>query len=273
MVQHDLRTQATNVEYIVEPDDVPWKDGETGGLTFRGQRLLSGEDGGPEAIRFRFDPCPSFFAHMHLVSQFQLIVSGSMDLPKQPLRSLAVHYTDHYRPYGPFTIGAEHDMFVLHPRPGGIISMADREARKQMNLRGRVMIGLESEVEWQPLPGCEGGRYKILIPYTLDAAAQRTSTWPEVVLLELPPGTPIPLAAPVFGRYEVVLGGTVTVEGRRLGPMSLRYVRGEVPFAPFQSGDEGATVIALSFDSDALEGGLTGEGITVAAAEAMERAI
>jgi hypothetical protein len=40
-----------------------------------------------------------------------------------------------------------------------------------------------------------------------------------------------------------------------------------------EAGENGATLMLLSFDRDALEGGLTGEGLSVAAAEAMERAI
>ena len=53
-------------EYIVEPGLIPWRGGQVAGITFKCQVLLSGADGGPEALRFRFDPCPSVFAHMHL---------------------------------------------------------------------------------------------------------------------------------------------------------------------------------------------------------------
>ena len=39
------------------------------------------------------------------------------------------------------------------------------------------------------------------------------------------------------------------------------------------TGDNGASVAFLMFDKDALEGGITGEGLSVEAAEAMARAI
>ena len=39
------------------------------------------------------------------------------------------------------------------------------------------------------------------------------------------------------------------------------------------TGSEGASVAFLSFDQDALAGGITGEGLSVEAAEAMARAI
>jgi hypothetical protein len=42
---------------------------------------------------------------------------------------------------------------------------------------------------------------------------------------------------------------------------------------PLLTGSAGATVAFLTFDRDALEGGITGEGLSVEAAEAMARAI
>src|SRR5579864_4384435 len=104
-------------EYVVDAPRVPWKPGETEGLTFHCQVLLSGDDGGPEAIRFRFDQTPSVYAHMHLTAQFQLILAGEMEMPRGSLHlgPLSVHYTDHNTPYGPFSVAPGHDMLVLHP--------------------------------------------------------------------------------------------------------------------------------------------------------------
>ena len=83
--------------YIVDAARMPWKRSSIGGLTFKGQVLLSGHDGGPEALRFSFDDCPSMYAHMHLTSQFQLLLHGAMDFPRgvKHLEALAIHYTDH----------------------------------------------------------------------------------------------------------------------------------------------------------------------------------
>ena len=132
-------------QYIVDPAELPWKASQTQGITFQCQVLLNGLDGGPEALRFRFDPCPSVYAHMHLTSQFQLLLRGTMDFPKQSmkLRPTAVHYTDHNVPYGPFSVGAGHEVVVLHPKRGGLISMANKTARKQINLPGREFTGME----------------------------------------------------------------------------------------------------------------------------------
>lgn len=253
-------------EDIVDPAQAPWKKSQTEGITFRCQVLLSGEDGGPEALRLQFDPCLSVYAHMHLTSQFQVLLGGTMDLPRGSLnmRPLAVHYSDHNVPYGPFAVADGHDMLILHSKQGGLISMASPTARRQIHLGGRLLTGQDREREWLPLPGYPGSQCKVLIPQ---------SAGPEALIVESPPGTELALTAPVYGRYEVVLKGSVLVGGRSLGPPGFRYAQGDEPFTAVVCGPAGATLLFLTFDHDALEGGLTGEGIAVAAAEAMASAI
>jgi len=252
--------------YIVDVARLPWKHSSLEGLTFKGQVLLSGHDGGPEALRFCFDDCPSMYAHMHLTSQFQLLLHGAMDFPRgvKHLEALAIHYTDHNMPYGPFAVSGGHDMLVLHPKAGGIISMANLDARRQINLRGRLFASLSSQTEWRPLPGVEHTRFKFLMPPDFG---------PGAVVVETPPLAALSMPAPEFGRYEVVLAGSAIVAGQEIGPPGFRYVRGEQAVEPLVTGEHGATVAFLSFDRDALEGGITGEALTLEAADAMARAM
>ena len=252
--------------YVVDSAKAPWKRSATEGITFACQTLLSGEDGGPEALRFRFDDCPSVYAHMHLTSQFQLLISGAMDFPRgvKHLEALAVHYTDHNMPYGPFAVSGGHDMLVLHPRAGGIISMANLEARRKINLRGRLFAARADQSEWQPLPGAEHSAFKYLMPPDFGPAA---------VIVRVPAGAALAMPPAEFGRYEVVLDGSVMMEGREIGPPGFRYVRGETAAEPLVTCGNGASVVFLTFDRDALEGGITGEGLAAEAAEAMARAI
>jgi hypothetical protein len=253
-------------EYVVDTPRVPWKAGETEGLTFHCQVLLSGDDGGPEAIRFRFDPTPAVYAHMHLTSQFQLILAGEMEMPRgsMNLRPLSIHYTDHNTPYGPFSVTPGHDMLVLHPKSGGLISMAHLNARRKINLAARLMIAKVEDDQWCTVPDQPDTRLQTLIPADLG---------PEVVAVTLPPGGKTPPTPAPYGRYEVVLAGSVSCNGQVLGTPAFRYVQGDGEPAPMIAGPQGATLMALSFDADALEGGLTGEGIAVTAAQAMARAI
>jgi len=252
--------------YIVDSSHAPWKRSVSEGVSFACQLLLSGEDGGPEAMRFRFDDCPSVYAHMHLTSQFQLLLSGAMDFPRgvKHLEALSIHYTDHKMPYGPFAVSNSHDMLVLHPRAGGIIPMTNHDARRQINLKGRLYAALGAECEWQPLPGIEEGTYQFLMPPGMGPAAVVTRT-PAHAAQSMP--------APEFGRYEVVLAGSVFMGGQEIGPPGFRYVRDENTVEPIISGEQGATVAFLTFDRDALAGGLEGDGLGVEAAEAMARAI
>lgn len=252
--------------YVVDTARAPWKRSATEGIAFACQVLLSGEDGGPEALRFRFDACPSVYAHMHLTSQFQLLLNGAMDFPRgvKHLEGLALHYTDHNMPYGPFAVSRSHDMLVLHPKAGGIISMANHDARRQINLSGRIFARLASDAQWQAHPDEPGTTFKLLMPPDYGPAA---------VLVNAPAHAALAMPAAQFGRYEVVLEGSAIMGGHEIGPPGLRYVRGEQAAEPLVSGDDGATVAFLSFDRDALEGGITGEGLSVEAAQAMARAI
>ena len=252
--------------YIVDAANAPWKRGATAGLAFSCQVLLTGEDGGPEALRFRFDDCPSVYAHMHLTSQFQLLLRGAMDFPRgvKHLEALALHYTDHNMPYGPFAVSGGHDMLVLHPRAGGIISMAKLDARRQINLGGRLFASLAAQSEWHPLPGAEHSEFKFLMPPDYGPAA---------VVVRTPAHAALAMPAAGFGRYEVVLEGSVMMEGHEIRAPGFRYVRGEHAAQPLVTGANGASVAFLTFDRDALEGGITGDTLAVEAAEAMARAI
>jgi len=252
--------------YIVDSAAAPWKRSATEEITFSCQVLLSGEDGGPEALRFRFDDCPSVYAHMHLTSQFQLLLNGTMDFPRgvKHLEALGLHYTDHNMPYGPFAVSRGHDMLVLHPKAGGIISMANIEARRKINLGGRLFASVASHSEWQPVPGAEHTAFKYLMPPDFGPAA---------VVVRAPAHAALTMPAAEFGRYEVVLDGSVMMGGQEIGPPGFRYVRGENAAAPLVTGDKGASVVFLTFDKDAVEGGITGDDLAVEAAEAMARAV
>jgi hypothetical protein len=252
--------------YVVDTASVPWKRSATEGVTFACQVLLPGEDGGPEALRFRFDDCPSVYAHMHLTAQFQLLLNGAMDFPRgvKHLEALAIHYTDHNVPYGPFAVSGGHDMLVLHPKAGGIISMANLDARRRINLRGRLFAALACEQQWQPLPQHASGSFMHLMPPGFGPAA---------VVVQAPAHAELAMPPAPHGRYEVVLEGSVIMQGQAIGAPGLRYTCGEDAAEPLRTGPDGARVAFLTFDRDALEGGISGDALAVEAAEAMARAI
>ncbi len=252
--------------HIVDAAQLPWRDSASEGVGYACQVLLDGADGAPEALRFRFRDCPSVYAHMHLTSQFQLLLHGAMDFPRgvKHLEGLAIHYTDHNMPYGPFAVSGGHEMLVLHPKAGGIISMANHDARRKINLTGRLYATGEDAWDWSPLPEIPGARVKPLMPEHFG---------PMAMLVQLPPGAPLTTAPAAFGRYEVVVEGSALMDGQDILAPGFRYVCGPEAPTALTAGDEGVTLALLGFDSDALEGGLTGEGLSLEAEQAMARAI
>ncbi len=155
-------------------------------------------------------------------------------------------------------------MLVLHPRQGGLVSMADRAARRQINLVGRQLVGMDRESEWFEVLGMAGMRCKFLIP---------PGSGPQAVILDAPPNCTIAVPAANFGRYEVVVNGGASFDGKSVAVPGLRYVVGDEQPTPIRSGEKGATLILLSFDADAVQGGIGDDELSRAAAEAIERAI
>jgi hypothetical protein len=239
--------------FIVESADVPWKSmALDGGGQVQLQMYLKGVDGGPEAIRARISEGYEVEPHFHLAAQFQLLLEGSMTFPVFRLDAPAVHYTEHNVPYGPFITSKDHDMLVLHTKPGGVIMMRDKERRRQANTRGRELTCCAHEVEWEPVSGHEGARRKILIPASTGVSAE---------IIECPPHLELTASTPTYGRYEVVYKGSASVDGKQLGPKGLRFIAAGEEAGPLHCGPEGATVIVLTYDQDAAQsyGGSTEE--------------
>ena len=230
-------------QLLVEGASVPWKSlALDGGGTTDLQMYLKGTDGGPEAIHARISEGYEVEPHFHLAAQFQLLLEGSMTFPTFRLDAPAVHYTEHNVPYGPFVVSGGHDMLVLHTKPGGVVMMRDKERRRQANTRGRELSCCAHEVEWEPLPGHEGARRKVLIPATKGPSAE---------IVECPPEMSFVAPASEYGHYEVVYKGSILVDGKCLGPKDLRFVAAGEQSAPLVCGPEGATLIVLTYDRDA----------------------
>ncbi|MGE0680529.1 MAG: hypothetical protein AB7P69_06425 [Candidatus Binatia bacterium] len=240
-------------QFVVESADVPWKSmALDGGGSVQLQMYLKGADDGPEAVRARFSEGSEVEPHFHLTAQFQLLLEGSMTFPVFRLDAPAVHYTEHNVPYGPFITSKEHDMLVLHTKPGGVILMRDKERRRQANTRGRELTCCAHEVEWEPVPGHEGARRKILIPASTGVSAD---------IIECPPHMELTVPTPAYGCYEVIYKGSASADDKQLGPRGLRFLAAGENAGPLTSGPEGATVIVLTFDQDATQsyGGSTEE--------------
>jgi hypothetical protein len=230
-------------EIVVDLSKVPWK-------TYQGKyEIQIGLDGsqGPELVRARFSG-RKVEPHYHRAAQFQLLLDGNLQFPDFRMEGIAVHYTDHNVPYGPFTTSGQHDMVVVHTKPAGIQYMKDavrdEALRKEINRTGREIHRSAGDIEWQPVPGHKGLRRKVLFSQDGGPAAE---------IVECPPGTELPGPAAPFGRYEFIVKGSACPNGSKLGPETVRFVQGTEPPAALCSSEEGATFVVLMFDGDAAE--------------------
>jgi hypothetical protein len=187
-----------------------------------------------------------------LAAQFQLLLEGTMTFPTFRLDAPAVHYTEHNVPYGPFVVSQGHDMLVLHTKPGGVVTMSNKERRREANARGRELSCCAHEVEWEPMPGHAGARRKILIPATRGPSAE---------IIECPPHMELAVPVSTYGRYEVVYRGSVLADGKELGPKGVRFIGSGQQASALTCGPEGASVIVLTYDANATHsyGGSTEE--------------
>ena len=237
-----METSSAKRDIVVDLNQIAWKQAREGGRGYHFRVCLEGGADGPEAMQVRL-PGLDVPPHFHHASQFQLLLGGSMQFSDRLMEAISVHYTDHDVPYGPFKPDAEHSMLILHAKPGGYAPMSDKEARKMINARGREMEGCAREARSEPLSG--GGSCKTLVSDQSGVCAQ---------IVECPAGAVFQGEAPVHGRYQLLLKGSVTVDGKRLDAESLRFVQGNEPEAPLVCGPDGATFMVLSYDQDAAKG-------------------
>ena len=218
------------------------------GVFLQHQTYFQGEEEPPRASCAWFPPDSRTEAHFHLGAEFQLIVEGSVEFPDHTLVAPAVHYVDHCAPYGPFESPQGNKMLILGPRQAqrALIYINNEETKVEMqrlvNRQGRSLLRSGGEVEWEPLPGYEGARRKLLFGERDGPAAK---------FIELPAGMEYSAEPSVHGQFQVLLEGSFEAMGRQLGPRSLRFIKGDEPAAPLHAGPDGATVVILTFDGDA----------------------
>ncbi len=233
-------------EYIRDPADVETRSIQRPyvfpdwpqGVVMDTAAFLDGKEGRPNATIAHFPDDTGSWAHLHTTSQFQFIISGSVQFPTYRIDAPGVHYTDHCVPYGPFTVSGSQETLNVRPRAHRQVYSKDPEIKKMVYREGRTLIKSASEVEWEALPGHEGARRKVLIPGMTE-------------IVECPAEMELSVEAPSHGQMQIVLEGSVEVDGKTLGYKGMRYIQGDEPPPPLKCGPKGATVALLTFDEDA----------------------
>ena len=70
-------------------------------------------------------------------------------------------------------------------------------------------------------------------------------------IIELPAGAQLARTAAPHGRYDLVLHGSGTINGKPLVLRTLRFYHSSDPDAPFVAGPQGLRIVVMTFDSDA----------------------
>jgi hypothetical protein len=248
-----------SIEVVTATDDLDW-------VEFGGSATKICMDGskGPEAMLNRLQSERLIEPHFHRTAQFQLLISGKMRFPDYEIEGLAIHYSDHCVPYGPFVPCDGQEMLVAHALPGGVAFMKDRQVRKDIYRQGRELHGSEHDAQWEPITQCPGARRKVLLG----------SPGPMTEIFDLPADAQFTRPPAPFGRYDLVLEGSGSINGKALVAKTLRFYRGADPDGPFIAGPRGLKVVVMTFDGDAEQtyGGSVAEDFKHFAQWSRERA-
>jgi hypothetical protein len=227
------------IEIVTATEEIKWVEFANSGSA---TKICMDGSAGPEAMLNRLKSDRAIEPHFHRTAQFQLLITGKMSFPDYQIEGVSIHYSDHCVPYGPFVPRDNQEMLVAHARQGGVAFMKDKEVRKDINRKGRELHGSEHEAQWEPVAQTPGVRRKLLFG---SPAAPMTE------IFELPAGAQLTRTAAPHGRYDFVLEGSGTINGKPLATRTLRFYRSNQPDAPFMAGPQGLRVVVMTFDSDA----------------------
>lgn len=196
----------------------------------------------PQAFLVEQDPGTVIEPHFHLENEFQVIVGGHGSLGRHAVEPVSVHYAGAHTGYGPIT--------------------AESDGLAYFTLRARMDSGA------QFLPGARDKMQRVPKVHRLgnavrpsDAAALAARGLPEVVTvlepeasgiaawtLRLPAGGSA--AAPAHaggGRFLLVIGGALELNGERLPRFATAFVSAEEPAPALRAGSAGLEVLVLQF--------------------------
>jgi hypothetical protein len=196
---------------------------------------------GPQVFFSTFEPGHVIKPHYHLGDQFQIFVEGSARVGEHPLDPVTVHYTDAYTAYGPIICGDAGMSFFNCRGRCDLGAEYMPESRKGIRIRGgRVItshcrLGLDADVETM--------RLETIIDLHDDGlAAYETVARPGIRLLN-------PVAAG-NGRFQIVLDGTLVMDGESLPRHSVACIGAGERFTPRFAGPDGVHVLEIQFPKE-----------------------
>lgn len=215
------------------------------------RQLIVPEDGrrdAPNAFLIEQQPGKVLAVHFHGAAQFQVVVRGQGTLGPHALGPVTVHYAGQRTPYGPITTVGDAALWYLTLRPqmeSGLYWMPEARALRDPAIARREVFGQSAVVP-------DGGAVdvtRVELETVIAPQADGLAAW----MLRLPAGSvaTAPSALPCCGRYHVVIGGSVRLDGRELDWLSVVWSdAGDAPLEVL-AGAAGAALLVLQFPEGA----------------------
>lgn len=206
----------------------------------------------PSPHAYFIQQSPNSFArsHFHHNSEFQLIVGGSGRLGRHDVRPFVVHYAGQQTGYGPIVAG-EAGLAYITLRAvthSGIWYLPDSRAVMDARIpKGQVSSAwLAPAGTGSPVMEQGGDVQAVLEPKPSGLAAWRVKTAPGMSL-------PQTLHANGAGRFYMVAGGSMRIDGRELPELSVVWLSQDDPVLEAVAGAQGADVLVMQFPANAWE--------------------
>jgi hypothetical protein len=198
----------------------------------------------PQAFLVEQDPGTVIEPHFHLENEFQVIVAGSGSLGRHAVEPLSVHYAGAHTGYGPITAGSDGlSYFTLRAR-------MDSGAQFLPGARDRMQRVPKRQLLGHPVRPSEAShlaaRREAEVITVIELQADGIAAW----ILRIPrAGTAAAPVHPGGGRFLLVIGGALELNGERLPRLATAFFSADEPAPQLRAGNEGLEVLVLQFSS------------------------
>lgn len=203
----------------------------------------------PQAFLVHQQPGWVLPTHFHLEEQFQVVTAGGGTLGSHAVAPITLHYSSREAGYGPLVAGPQGlDYLTLRAvTDPGAWYLPESRAKMRRGVRKRqATVG---PIAVPPGPA----RMARTVPITADLIAAGTeglAAW----MLHLPPGGQCmaPPQQTSGGRYHVVVGGSLLVDGAEVGPPACIWRGSEDKPLPVHAASQGLDLLVLQYPMAAL---------------------
>ena len=245
MIQAVAGSNALKARRMVKSNGTGEEHWRTDFIGQRGEGVTREE---PQAFLIEMSPNEVIVPHFHEVDQFQVFVSGSGSLGRQPASGpIAIHYADHHTGYGPINASAQgFSYFTLRARtdPGAVYlhKPGYRERLKPSKKRHGVADGIALSTEPVLMNRKDVSVEKLLTD--LDGSDGLAAT-----LIRMGPGmrwtSPDPAAT--GGQHCLVINGSIDIKGEEYSAWSTIFVPNTDPALEIHAGCGGLEAVVLEY--------------------------